>query len=74
METMQTPKEHTFNKYKQNLKLVEYDEGIYLKSYDTIVAEVDYESNMLFVRGWYSKTTSKHINYASSVLNLPIVK
>lgn len=41
-------------------KIIEYDGGIYLQSYDTIVARI--KNGKLFVRGWYSQTTGRHIN------------
>jgi len=33
-----------------------------LKSYNTIVAEYDHNSNKMTVNGWYSSTTARHIN------------
>ena len=35
---------------------------IKLQSYETIVAEYNKKSNVLKINGWYSMTTSKHIN------------
>ena len=64
----------TFSKYKENLKIVETANGIYIKSYDTLVAQIDYESNILLQLGWWSMTTQKHINYAANELNLQLVK
>lgn len=64
----------TFPKYKQNLKIVDTAEGTYIKSYDTLVAQVDYEANILWQLGWWSMTTQKHINYVANELNLQIIK
>ena len=33
-----------------------------LKSYDTIVAEYNHDTNKMIVKGWYSATTARHIN------------
>jgi hypothetical protein len=33
-----------------------------LRSYQTIVAQVDLDTNTLFINGRYSKTTAEHIN------------
>lgn len=33
-----------------------------LKSYNTIVAEYDHDTNKVKVFGWYSATTARHIN------------
>lgn len=64
----------TFKKYKQNLSLVVVNEESYVKSYNTLVAKVDYEKRELKQLGWWSVTTQKHINYASVQLNLKLVK
>ena len=63
----------TFDRYKQNLKMVGND----IYSYDTHVAEI--VDNKLYLINWYvpgvgshSPTTSKHINYVVQQLNLEI--
>ena len=63
----------TFDRYKQNLKMVGND----IYSYDTHVAEI--VDNKLHLVNWYvpgvgshSPTTSKHINYVVQQLNLEI--
>jgi hypothetical protein len=61
-----------FNKYKQNLSLVTNNEGTFVRSYDTLVAKVN--GAELEVLGWWSMTTSKHINYAASELGLTVKK
>jgi len=63
----------TFDRYKQNLKMV----GNNIYSYDTVVAQI--KDNKLHLVNWYvpgvgshSPTTSKHINYVIQQLNLEI--
>jgi hypothetical protein len=63
-----------FKKYKQNLRKVYSNEGMYIQSYDTLVAKIDYQSGILWQLGWWSVTTQKHINYAAKELNLKIEK
>lgn len=53
-----------FPKYKQNL----HQEGNKIISYTTHVATI--EDNKLLVLGWWSVTTSKHINYVARYYNL----
>jgi hypothetical protein len=47
-------------------------DGTNLQSYSTIVAKK--ENDKLVVLGWWSVTTTKHINKAAKVLGLDIVK
>ena len=58
----------TFNRYKQNLR---YEEP-WVISYTTKVAKR--EGDCLYVKQWYSVTTSKHINYAARELGLKVMK
>ena len=60
----------TFNKYVQNLKIVHWDGADYIMSYTTRVAKIDYSERTATVLGYWSMTTSKHINYACKQLNL----
>ena len=53
-----------FDKHKVNLRL----DGDKLYSYTTHVATVD--GDKLIVLGWWSVTTSRHINYAARELGL----
>ena len=47
----------TFDKHKDNLQIV-YKEGHdYIKSYDTLVAKIDYDERTASVSKWYSQTT-----------------
>ncbi|MEX0597376.1 MAG: hypothetical protein WD512_12855 [Candidatus Paceibacterota bacterium] len=43
-------------------KVIEKDGVSKLQSYDTVVAEYNHKENKMIVNGWYSKTTSSHIN------------
>ena len=61
-----------FNKYKQNLKLVNIDGSDYIKSYSTLVAKIDYSKREATQLGYWSMTTQKHINYASNELGLTL--
>lgn len=53
-----------FNRYQDNLKLV----GNQVISYTTHVATI--EGDTLRVLGYWSKTTTKHINYVAAELGL----
>jgi len=64
----------TFPKYKQNLRVVNYDGADYVMSYTTRVAKIDYETSELRQLGYWSMTTQKHINYAAKQLGLSITK
>lgn len=57
-----------FDKYKQNLCMVNNE----VYSYSTHVATVDPYKNELKLHGWWSQTTSKHVNYVAKELNLKI--
>ncbi len=61
-----------FERYKENLRLVDFDGSTYVQSYSTRVAKVD--GNKLVQLGWWSVTTQKHINYAAQQLGLELVK
>ena len=63
-----------FNRYTQNLSVVNHDGNDYVQSYATRVARIDYEKMELIVLGYWSMTTSKHINYAGSELGLTVIK
>ncbi len=63
----------TFDRYKQNLRLIGND----VISYDTHVAEI--KNGKLYKLKWNvrgmtsSPTTTKHINYVARELNLKII-
>jgi hypothetical protein len=52
-------------KYKQNLRVV----GINVYSYNTHVAEISHKDGIVYALGYWSSTTSKHINYVANELN-----
>jgi len=60
----------TFEKYKQNLRAT--DDAVY--SYDTKVAEIDHTNRTITPLGWWSATTSKHINYVGSEYGYKVQK
>lgn len=64
----------TFKKYKQNLRVINFDGSSYVQSYSTRVAKIDLEKSELIQLGYWSVTTQKHINYAAKELNLTLVK
>jgi len=49
------------DKYKQNLRVD--NESVY--SYDTRVAHINHLDKTITPLGWWSVTTSKHINYVA---------
>lgn len=50
-----------FEKYRMNLR----HDGTYVYSYETKVAEIDHSNRVVKKLGYWSPTTSKHINYAA---------
>ncbi len=52
-------------RYKQNLQVIE--NKIY--SYSTHVATIDHKKQNVKILGWWSVTTSKHINHVTNLLN-----
>jgi hypothetical protein len=59
-----------FKRYSQNLCIVTKNDADYIMSYDTLVAKIDYAKKEAQVLGYWSQTTSKHINYACGELRL----
>ena len=57
------------SKYKQNLRI----QADYVVSYDTNVATINHKKRTVTPLGWWSSTTSKHINYAASQLKYKVV-
>ena len=64
----------TFKKYQNNLSIVYFEGADYIKSYKTLVAKIDYDTRTAQVLGYWSMTTSKHINYACNELGLTQIK
>ena len=60
---------YTMEKYKQNLQV----DNFYIYSYDTQVAEIDHTNKLIKKLGWWSSTTSKHINYVGREYNYKVV-
>ena len=58
------------NKYKENLLIS--DEFIF--SYLTKVAKISHKNRTIKPLGWWSSTTSKHINYVGREYNYKIIK
>ena len=56
-------------RYKENLRIIN---GVDVYSYSTRVAQI--VDNELHVHGWWSQTTSKHINYVGQEYNYKVVK
>ena len=52
-------------KYKENLRIID-NTNVY--SYSTRVAQI--KNNELHIFGWWSSTTSKHVNYVADYYNL----
>ncbi len=55
-----------FNRYKQNLTV----DGCFVISYSTVVATIDFPNNTIQALGYWSKTTTKHINYVAAEFGL----
>ena len=57
-----------FIKYRKNLA---YDDK-YVYLYNTKVGRIDNDNRVLWKLGYWSMTTSKHINYAAKELGLKV--
>jgi hypothetical protein len=51
-----------FAKYKDNLS----SDDSFIYSYNTKVAKIDHKNKVIVPLGYWSVTTSKHINYAAA--------
>ncbi len=51
-----------FPKYKENLTA----DDNFIYSYNTKVAKIDHKNKVIIPLGYWSVTTSKHINYAAA--------
>ena len=58
-----------FKKYRKNL-MVDND---FVYSYCTKVATIDRKAMTVTPLGWWSVTTSKHINYAAKEMGMKVV-
>ena len=61
---------YILDKYKQNLAVD--DDFVY--SYNTKVAEIDHRKKEIVRLGWWSATTSKHINYVGREFNYKVTE
>ena len=60
----------TYPKYKKNL----FTRGNKIFSYKTEVAEYKPEKGKIVTKGWWSSTTSKHINYIGKMWGFDVEK
>ncbi|MAE83562.1 MAG: hypothetical protein CMB80_12540 [Flammeovirgaceae bacterium] len=58
------------DRYKTNLRVSSH--SIY--SYNTKVAKIDHIKRTIKPLGWWSVTTSKHINYVAREYNYEVIK
>ena len=63
-ENAEKGKKKKFQRYNKNLRYD--DEGIY--SYNTKIANLDFRSKTVQKIGYWSPTSSRHYNYAMSIL------
>ena len=49
-------------------------DGDFVYSYCTKVAKIDHVKRQVTPLGWWSVTTSKHINYAAKEMGMSVVK
>ena len=59
-----------YPKYKKNLFTIDFD----IFSYGTKVAKYDPDKGGITLLGWWSQTTSKHINYIANLWDFDIIK
>ena len=60
---------HTFERYKKNLRA----DDNYVNSFNTKVALIDHKNRTIYKLGYWSMTTSKHINYVAKEYNYDIL-
>jgi hypothetical protein len=63
-----------FARYTKNLSVVTLDGVDFIKSYNTLVSVINHETKEILVLGYWSMTTSKHINYVAKQFNYAIDK
>ena len=54
-----------FDRYTKNLSC----DNEFVYSYGTRVAEIDHVNGLIKTLGYWSRTTSKHINYVANIFN-----
>jgi hypothetical protein len=52
---------------------MDYDNDLWVQSYDTIVGRIDKRKKILHELGKWSPTTSKHIKYVAEKMNLKLI-
>ena len=57
-------------RYKLNLSFDMND----IYSYKTKVAKIDHHHKTILVKEYFSRTTTKHINYVSTLLNYTVTR
>lgn len=57
------------DKYKKNLR---YDDE-FVYSYNTKVAKIDHKNGVVKPLGYWSPTTSKHINYVAKEMGYKVI-
>lgn len=65
---------NTFPKYKQNLKVIDVAGTEYVQSYTTAVARIDHEAKEVIELGYWSMTTTKHVNYVAAQYGYRIIR
>ncbi len=63
-----------FERYTQNLSTERNGGSEWIKSYDTLVAQIDWVKRTATQKDWWSVTTQKHINYACRELGLELIR
>ena len=59
-----------YDRYRKNL----FTRGDSIFSYNTEVAKLDREKGKITTLGWWSMTTSKHINYIARIWGFDVEK
>tara|TARA_Y100000593_G_C4222492_1_gene292603 strand:+ start:339 stop:533 length:195 start_codon:yes stop_codon:yes gene_type:complete len=60
---------YQLERYKQNLRINQ--KAVY--SYNTEVAKINHIKKQVIILGWWSQTTSKHINYVARELGYQVI-
>jgi len=63
-----------FKTIGHNVCIVEIDKDSFVKSYDTLVAEINYITESIKPLGYWSKTTTKHINMVAKELGFKVIQ
>ena len=63
-----------FDRYTKNCGVISTSNGDCVLSYTTAVAKIDYAKKTVTPSGYWSQTTSKHINYVARQLGCTVEK